>query len=86
MKLSNELYDFIKKYGLAILVGFAGFIVVFGEQWGVPYAEKISATVLAFVEWILYVINHSSKEYFKDKQIVSSVNNYDTEDPNEGIG
>ena len=83
MKMSNELYDFIKKYGIAILVGFAGFIVAFGEQWGIPYTDKISATILAFVEWILYVINNASKEYFKDKYIVPKENDFDV---NENLG
>ena len=78
MKLSNEMYDFIKRILLPLLTGGATFIITVGKLWGIQYAEQIAGTMTALATLISFVINSSSDEYFKDKEIVDSLNNKNT--------
>ena len=70
MNISSNTYDFLKKHMLAILTGGATLIIAIGKIWNIPYTEAIAATLTAIARFIVYVINNSSKEFFKDKEIV----------------
>ena len=80
MKLSNKTYDFIKRILLPLLAGGATFVITCGELWHLPTdtVKAIGGTMTALATLISFVLNSSSDEYFKDKEIVDSLNNKDT--------
>lgn len=81
MKLSNEMYDFIKTILLPLLTGGATFVLTIGKLWGLSYTEQIAGTMTALATLISFILNASSKEYFSDKDIIPA-----TVDKNVGQG
>lgn len=69
--MNNKTYDFLKKYLIAILTGGATLVLTLGKIWGLPYCEQIASTMTAIATFITFIINNASKNYFKDKEIVS---------------
>ena len=43
MKLSNEVYDTIKKWVLPLLTGGATFYLTLGDLWHLPYTKEVTA-------------------------------------------
>ena len=74
MKLSNEVYDAIKKWVLPLLTGGATFYLTLGDLWHLPYTKEVAGTLTAIATLITYVLNQSSKTYFEDKVIVETSN------------
>ena len=80
MKLSDNTYDFIKNWVLPILTGGATFVITCGELWHLPTdtVKAIGGTMTALATFISFVITSASKEYFKNKEIVTAdLNNKD---------
>lgn len=87
MKLSNKTYDVLAFVGRIVLPALAVFYKSLGGIWGgtIPYPEEISATLMAVDLLLNTLLGISANAYYKE-MAQTNVNNFDTEDPNEGIG
>lgn len=66
MKLSNNVYNFIKWFALAFVPALEVLILTVGKIWGLPYYDNIGATVAAVGVFLAAVIGVSSKTYYDD--------------------
>ena len=69
--MSNNVYDFLKRWLLPCLTGMATLVLTVGEAWNIPEYKAISITFGAFATFLTYVLNEASKSYMKDKAIVT---------------
>ena len=69
--MSNQTYDFLKRIVLPVLTGLGTFCLTVGEAWNIPHYKEIAITLGALATFLAYVLNESSKNYMKDKEIVS---------------
>lgn len=65
MKMSNELYDFLCLFAGRLLPAFAVLYRTLAETWGLPYAEQIPTTIMAFVVFMNHYLDKSSKAYYQ---------------------
>lgn len=65
MKLSNEWYDFLCLFAGRLLPAFAVLYRTLAETWGLPYAEQIPTTIMAFVVFMNHYLDKSSKAYYQ---------------------
>lgn len=72
MKLTNNLYDTLRRWIQPILTGLATFVVTIGEVWNIPQYKAISITLGAMATFLAYVLNEVSKNYFSDKEIINN--------------
>ena len=78
--MNDKTYDILKNWVLPLLTGGATFIITLGELWGIPYSKEVAGTMTALATLISFVLNQSSKAFFKDKEIVEvDVNNKDVD-------
>lgn len=70
--MNNKTYDTLKIIA-SILPLVATFILGLKDIWGIPYADQIAGTLGILATLILGILQAVSKEYFKDKEIVQSV-------------
>ena len=71
--MSDKVYDILKNWVLPLLTGGATFVITLGELWGIPYSKEVAGTMTALATLISFILNQSSKAYFKDKEIVEAV-------------
>lgn len=69
--MTNNTYDFLKRWVLPILTGLATLVLTVGEAWNIPNYKAISITCGALATFLAYVLNEASKSYMKDKTIIS---------------
>lgn len=69
--MTNNTYDFLKRWVLPILTGLATLVLTVGEAWNIPNYKAISITCGALATFLAYVLNEASKSYMKDKAIIS---------------
>ena len=69
--MTNKTYDFLKRIVLPVLTGLGTFCLTVGETWNIPHYKEISITLGAIATFLAYVLNESSKQYMKDKEIVT---------------
>lgn len=79
--MSDNVYDFLKRWVLPCLTGMATLILTVGEAWNIPQYKAISITFGAMATFLTYVLNEASKSYMKDKQII-----YKPDSNSENIG
>ena len=84
MKLSDNIYDILKNWVIPILTGGATLILTVGELWHFPSdtVKAVAGTMTALATFISFVITSSSKNYFKDKEIVETTYNNISVDDN----
>lgn len=70
--MNNKTYDTLKIIA-SILPLIATFVLALKDIWGIPYADRIAGTLGAVATLILGILQAISKAYFKDKEIVHSV-------------
>lgn len=63
MKLSNNMYDFLKDLALIYLPALAVLIMAVFGIWGIPYGEQISATIVAIDTFIGACLKISTNKY-----------------------
>lgn len=85
MKLSNSTYDVLAFIGRVVLPALSVLYATLGEIWHLPYTKEIPLTITALDLFLNSLLGISSNNYYK-KEAMESVNNFDTVDPNEGIG
>lgn len=69
--MTNQTYDILKRLVLPVLTGLSAFCLTVGEAWIIPHYKEIAITLSALATFLAYVLNESSKQYMKDKEIVS---------------
>ena len=79
--MNDKVYDILKNWVLPLLTGGATFVITLGELWGIPYSKEVAGTMTALATLISFILNQSSKAFFKDKEIVPA-----TVDENVGNG
>ena len=70
MKLKQETYDILAFIGRIGLNALATFVLTLGKIWGIPYADKIGATLVALATLICVLLSIESKNYFDEHEIV----------------
>ena len=70
--MSNKTYDILKIIGTCLPL-LASFVLLLKDAWGIPYAEPIAVTLGGLSTLMLGILAEISKQYFKDKEIVKSV-------------
>lgn len=70
--MNNKTYDILKIIGTCLPL-LATFILLLKDAWGIPYAEPIAMTIGGVSTLLLGILAEVSKQYFKDKEIVKSV-------------
>lgn len=75
--MNNKTYDILKNWVIPILTGGATLILTVGELWHFPTdtVKAVAGTMTAIATFISFLINSSSKAYFKDKEIVNTAIN-----------
>ena len=68
MKLSDNVYRFLKWMGLIALPALATFYGVIGKVWELPYTAEIVTTITAVATLIGALIGVSTVNYNKDKE------------------
>ena len=71
--MDSKVYDILKNWVLPLLTGGATFIITLGELWGIPYSKEVAGTMTALATLISFILNQSSKAFFKDKDIVPAI-------------
>lgn len=84
MKLTNETYDVLAFIGRVVLPALSVLYATLGEIWGLPFTKEIPLTITAIDLFLNTLLGISANTYYKAQ--AETVNNFDTEDPNEGIG
>ena len=69
--MTKKTYDFLKRIVLPVLTGLGTFCLTVGETWNITHYKEISITLGALATFLAYVLNESSKNYMKDKEIVT---------------
>ncbi len=67
--MRNKTYDILKKIALVILPAIATLIITIFEIWGIPYGEKIGATITAIDTALGIILGVSSYKYYRNKSI-----------------
>lgn len=68
--MSNKLYDILKEIALVWLPAIGTLYGVLANIWGLPYGEKIVATIIAIDTFLGTVLQISNKIYKnKEEQI-----------------
>lgn len=65
MKLSNKLYDILKWIAQLLLPALGTLYFAVANIWGLPYAEEIVGTIVAFDTFLGVILGISSNEYNK---------------------
>ena len=74
--MSDKTYDFLKNILIPVLTGGATLVLTLGDVWHIPYAKEVGATLTAIATFVSFLINQSSAEFFKNKEIVEQgINN-----------
>lgn len=80
--MSDKTYDILAWIGRYALPALSVFCATVAKIWNLPYAVEIPATITAIDVLWNALLGIKSTEYFKDKEIVSSVNNKDSVEAN----
>lgn len=65
IKLSNDVYDFLKWFTVLLLPASATLYNVLAVKWGLPYADQIPDTILAVQAFLGTVLCISTVNYNK---------------------
>ena len=65
MKMSNELYDFLKDLTTIYLPAFGTLYFALSGIWGFPYGEQVVGTVAAFCAFLGACLKISNVNYKK---------------------
>lgn len=63
MKMKNEVYDVLKWVAMLLLPALATLVATVGSIWGLPYADQISQTIVAFNAALAMVLGISTINY-----------------------
>lgn len=66
MKMSNKMYDLLKKLAMIILPGLGALYFTLAGIWGLPYGEQVVGTIAAITTFLGVVLDASSRKYNKE--------------------
>ena len=66
-----KYYDFLKNVVLPCLMASSTLVMTVGQAWNIPNYKAIAITFGALATFLSSVLNQASKDFFKDKQIIS---------------
>lgn len=66
-KMNNKTYDFLKWITTIVLPAIATFYKAMAEIWGLPFADKIPATIMGVVTLFGACLMYSSSKYKKEQ-------------------
>lgn len=66
MKMSNKVYDILKKVAQIYLPGLATLYFTLSGIWGLPFAEQIVGTITAVDTFLGVILGISTKQYNKE--------------------
>ena len=70
MKLSNKVYDILKRIAMYVLPALGTFYFTLSGIWGLPYGEQIVGTIAAIGTCLGAILGISNVKY-KKEQITS---------------
>ena len=70
MKLSNKVYDILKRISMYVLPALGTFYFTLSGIWGLPYGEQIVGTIAAIGTCLGAILGISNVKY-KKEQITS---------------
>lgn len=70
--MSSKVYDILKWLAAPVLPAIATLLGAIGEIWHLPIMTPIALTVGAVATCLGTIVIKSSKDFFKDKEIVPS--------------
>lgn len=68
--MSSKVYDILKRLAAPVLPAIATLLGTIGKIWGLPIMTPIALTVGAIATCLGTIVVKSSKDFFKDKEIV----------------
>ena len=74
MKMSNKVYDYLKRVAQYILPALGTLYFALAGIWGLPYAEKIVGTITAIDTFLGVVLGVSSLKYNKENLNIDKSN------------
>ena len=66
--MSNKTYDWLKWTAQILLPALGTLIFAISGIWGIPYAEQIVGTIMAFDAFLGTLLGLSSAKYKKEKE------------------
>ena len=70
MKMSNKMYDLLKKLAMIILPGLGALYFTIAGIWGLPFAEQVLGTIAAISTFLGVVLDASTRKYNKENEEV----------------
>lgn len=67
MKMSNEMYDFLRALTLYVLPAIAAFYRTLAGIWGLPLADAIPETIMAVIVCLNGMLGDASKKYYQEQ-------------------
>lgn len=67
MKISNELYDFLKALTINVLPALGALYFALSQIWGLPYGEQITGTLAAVATFTGVLIKAAQIGYEKEE-------------------
>lgn len=68
--MSSKTYDTLKWIAMVVLPAIATLVLTVFQEWGLPYSEPISATIVAISTFLGVILQVSSKTYSGDGVII----------------
>lgn len=68
--MSSKVYDILKWLSAPVLPAVATLLLGLGEIWNIPIMIPIAGTVTLIATFLGTIVAKSSKDFFKDKEIV----------------
>ena len=67
MKLSNKVYDILKRIAMYVLPALGTFYFTLSGIWGLPYGEQIVGTIAAIGTCLGAILGISNMKYKKEQ-------------------
>ncbi len=67
-KMTNDTYDALQKV-IRLVIPLVTFLTAIGEIWGLSWMSLVTATISAFGIFLGSVLDASSKNYKKEKEL-----------------
>lgn len=66
MKMSNKMYDLLKKLAMIILPGLGTLYFTLAGIWNLPFGEQVVGTIAAITTFLGVVLDASTRKYNKE--------------------
>lgn len=66
MKMSNKMYDLLKKLAMIILPGLGALYFTLAGIWNLPFGEQVVGTIAAVTTFLGVILDASTRKYNKE--------------------